>query len=346
MNKYTNAKQHPIRGLLLGGWCGLGAMFIGAAICLIPVIGWVFGPIIFLSGFVAPFYFASEYHGTCPRCGNKIAFHKTSECKYCGARVWRMGRRFAAVAVLLICCFPSWAGAGTLSGSPERGEEGNPINWTVEQFLGNGDAIVRWREYYMGMAPRMQLDGSVRFGMEVGGSTDGLLILRGFDWGDMEPGDDVPEVWKVKCTGTAALSSGRTVPLVEPFEEHLPGEANTSGEAPEWTDVTGEYHVRAWLVGYNRYRVTLRKADGKEVVVPLRKLDESSRKQAKEIYDRELSPRMREWRVAGLDDPVTAKLIQYRMGRAILQTEAGRTVKVPMRFLAENDVQYVLEWSR
>lgn len=50
--------------------------------------------------------------------------------------------------------------------------------------------------------------------------------------------------------------------------------------ASVWTDVTGSYRVEATFVRLDQQNVVLKKADGKEVSVPLNKLSEASRKQA------------------------------------------------------------------
>jgi hypothetical protein len=57
------------------------------------------------------------------------------------------------------------------------------------------------------------------------------------------------------------------------------------GFAETWTDATGSFSIEAKFVGVSGKDVVLQKADGKTINVPIARLSDASRAQAKRLYE-------------------------------------------------------------
>lgn len=102
--RYTNAtKINPVvavvGGVFCGLFCGMVMIMFGLGLLLIPIIGWIVGPILMLFGLVAPIALPmsllTEWSGTCPVCGAKMTINGVAAtCKTCCRRIVRRDNRF------------------------------------------------------------------------------------------------------------------------------------------------------------------------------------------------------------------------------------------------------------
>jgi hypothetical protein len=89
------------------GGCFFGALLfmVGLGLLMIPILGWILGPLAMLFGVVAPIALpmalAGEWNGTCPVCGSQLAIHKNGKCPTCKQWIVRRGDRFIAAQTMV-----------------------------------------------------------------------------------------------------------------------------------------------------------------------------------------------------------------------------------------------------
>ncbi|WP_185244035.1 hypothetical protein [Citrifermentans bremense] len=117
--KLTSGLKGAAQGMKLGALFGIGFFSVGLVVCLIPVIGWVLGPFLMVTGIAAPFFVgafgvkggvdsagSTILRGPCPYCTGLVdvtilASQKNkvvgTDCPVCRKRFVIKGTTFYAV---------------------------------------------------------------------------------------------------------------------------------------------------------------------------------------------------------------------------------------------------------
>lgn len=117
--KVKSGMKVGAKGLKYGLLVGFGMFSVGLVVCVIPVIGWVVGPLLMLGGLFSPFMFgafgikggidmagSSVLQGACPYCTGRVdvtvlATQKGQivgvDCPICKKRFVVKGQSFCAV---------------------------------------------------------------------------------------------------------------------------------------------------------------------------------------------------------------------------------------------------------
>jgi hypothetical protein len=111
-----------------------------------------------------------------------------------------------------------------------------------------------------------------------------------FDWaGDTVQGEVVSIDRFSGWVAVRCVLAGHTTSLnfpadqVRPVKKTVPAKPAAGRELREWTDVSGDFKLKARFVKLAGAKVTLEKEDGTSVAVPLRKLSEADQKLAQEL---------------------------------------------------------------
>ncbi len=96
MKTTTATKINPIIGFLRGVLMGIAMFPVGFFFILIPIIGWVVGPVLMLGALLAPILMMGLREGPCPVCGKRIIMilEDARTCAACESRIIRKEDQF------------------------------------------------------------------------------------------------------------------------------------------------------------------------------------------------------------------------------------------------------------
>jgi len=114
-----------------------------------------------------------------------------------------------------------------------------------------------------------------------------------------------------------------------------------------WTSRDGKFTTEATLVDLRDGQVSLKKADGKEIRVPLSKLCDEDQRFVQEKFPQsrqepaEESGEYREWSSSNGKFTIRAKMLDYRQGKVRLEKPDGKEIEVPISQLSADDRRWV-----
>ena len=131
----------------------------------------------------------------------------------------------------------------------------------------------------------LQVLGPTEFLCNCGKTT---ILVAGMSTADMRDGKSIERLGLTYCVGNATYptSNGtntvmKVVPVSKATIDRLTAElksvSSINGRVRTWTDITGKFKIEAELVDYDGKKVTIKKTDGTETVLPIAKISKTDR---------------------------------------------------------------------
>jgi hypothetical protein len=89
--KKTTAKKI---GLAKGCLASAMMLVFGVLVLIVPVLGWIIGPIMIIGSLGAWAHFKDQWEGPCPVCGKKVEVGTSGTCPACKSRIVREKNQF------------------------------------------------------------------------------------------------------------------------------------------------------------------------------------------------------------------------------------------------------------